>query len=75
MPLIYAFVARGTTVLADYTSYSGNFAAIAVQCLDRVGAGGPRTTLTCDRHTFNFLADEGYSGFAAALGLLKTILI
>ena len=31
MPLIYAFVARGHTVLAEYTSYSGNFATIAAQ--------------------------------------------
>ena len=31
MPLIYAFVAREHTVLAEYTSYSGNFATIAAQ--------------------------------------------
>ena len=31
MPLIYAFVARRTTVLAEYTNYSGNFSTIATQ--------------------------------------------
>lgn len=31
MPLIYSFVARGTTVLADYTAYTGNFSVIAIQ--------------------------------------------
>lgn len=31
MPLIYAFVARRTTVLAEYTGYSGNFSTIATQ--------------------------------------------
>ena len=31
MPLIYSFVARGTTVLADYTSYTGNFSVVAIQ--------------------------------------------
>ena len=31
MPLIYAFVARGTTVLAEHTSHSGNFATVAAE--------------------------------------------
>ena len=31
MPLIYSFVARGSTVLADYTSYTGNFSTVALQ--------------------------------------------
>ena len=31
MPLIYSFVARGTTVLADYTAYTGNFSVVAIQ--------------------------------------------
>lgn len=31
MPLIYSFVARGTTVLADYTSFTGNFSTVALQ--------------------------------------------
>lgn len=36
MPLIYSFVARGNTVLADYTSFTGNFSVVAIQ----VGRGG-----------------------------------
>ena len=35
MPLIYAFVARRTTVLAEYTNYSGNFSTIATQVRPR----------------------------------------
>lgn len=31
MPLIYSFVARGNVVLADYTSYTGNFSTVALQ--------------------------------------------
>ena len=34
--LVYSFVARGNTVLADYTSYTGNFATVAIQCLDKL---------------------------------------
>ena len=31
--LIYAFVARVIAVLAEYTEFTGNFPALAVQCL------------------------------------------
>ncbi|MBA0562391.1 hypothetical protein Golob_007439 [Gossypium lobatum] len=30
---IYSFFARGTTILAEYTEFTGNFPAIATQCL------------------------------------------
>jgi vesicle-associated membrane protein 72 len=70
--LIYAFVARGTAVLAEYTEFTGNFPAIAAQCLQRLpassssassgpGGGAPaRFSYSCDRHTFNFLLHRGY---------------
>ena len=71
--LIYAFVARGTAVLAEYTEFTGNFPAIAAQCLQRLpagsssasagggGGGAPaRFSYACDRHTFNFLLHRGY---------------
>ncbi|KAL6599965.1 hypothetical protein ACP70R_045616 [Stipagrostis hirtigluma subsp. patula] len=59
--LIYAMVARGTVVVAEHTSYTGNFRDIAAQCLHRLPAGNNRFTYTCDGHTFNFLAHEGYA--------------
>jgi vesicle-associated membrane protein 72 len=72
--LIYAFVARGIAVLAEYTEFTGNFPAIAAQCLQRLPAGsssastGPdgrggapvRFSYACDGHTFNFLLHRGY---------------
>ena len=61
MPLIYSFVARGTTVLADYTAYTGNFSTVAIQCLEKCPANNSRFTFTCDRHTFNYTIDGGYS--------------
>lgn len=70
MALIYSFVARGTTVLAEYTSYHGNFNTVALECLQNVRNPETKFTINCDRHTFNFLnhgeftylvvADEGY---------------
>lgn len=66
--LIYAFVARGTAVLAEYTEFTGNFPAIAAQCLQRLPAGSAnpsgapaRFSYACDRHTFNFLLHRGYA--------------
>uniref|UniRef100_A0A2N9I9X7 Uncharacterized protein n=1 Tax=Fagus sylvatica TaxID=28930 RepID=A0A2N9I9X7_FAGSY len=32
---IYSFVARGTVILAEYTEFTGNFPAIAAQCLQK----------------------------------------
>ncbi|CAL4897361.1 unnamed protein product [Urochloa decumbens] len=59
--LIYAMVARGTVVVAEHTSYTGNFRDIAAQCLHRLPAGNNRFTYTCDAHTFNFLVADGYA--------------
>ncbi|KAL6591057.1 hypothetical protein ACP70R_033592 [Stipagrostis hirtigluma subsp. patula] len=59
--LIYAMVARGTVVVAEHTSYTGNFRDIAAQCLHRLPAGNNRFTYTCDGHTFNFLVHDGYA--------------
>lgn len=80
MPLIYAFVSRGTTVLADYTSYTGNFSTVAIQCLEKCPTDNSKFTFTCDRHTFNYLVDGGFSellspataSIVTALGLSGT---
>ncbi|KAJ6816084.1 uncharacterized protein M6B38_417070 [Iris pallida] len=61
--LIYSFVARGTTVLAEYTEFTGNFTSIASQCLQKLPASNNKFTYNCDGHTFNYLVDEGYSRF------------
>lgn len=60
--LIYSFVARGTTILVEYTAFSGNFATLAIQCLQKCPqANNSKFTYTCDRHTFNFLVADGFS--------------
>lgn len=59
MPLIYSFVARGTTVLAEYTPYSGNFNTVAIECLQKITNPESRFTILCDKHTFNFLVITG----------------
>ncbi|KAK3189762.1 hypothetical protein Dsin_029323 [Dipteronia sinensis] len=58
---IYSFVARGTMVLAEYTEFTGNFPAIATQCLQRLTSSNSKYTYNCDHHTFNFLVEDGYA--------------
>ena len=59
--LIYAFVARGTVVLAEYTEFTGNFTTIAAQCLQKLPASNNKFTYNCDGHTFNYLVEDGFS--------------
>ncbi|TKY54143.1 vesicle-mediated transport [Spatholobus suberectus] len=58
---IYSFVARGTMVLAEYTEFTGNFPAIATQCLQKLPSSNNKFTYNCDHHTFNFLVEDGYA--------------
>ncbi|OMO53657.1 Synaptobrevin [Corchorus capsularis] len=58
---IYSFVARGTMILAEYTEFTGNFPAIAAQCLQRLSSTNNKFTYNCDHHTFNFLVEDGYA--------------
>ncbi|GMY34938.1 vesicle-associated membrane protein 722-like [Fagus crenata] len=60
-PLIYAFVSRGTVLLAEYTEFSGNFNSIAFQCLQKLPATNNKFTYNCDAHTFNYLVDNGFT--------------
>ncbi|GFP97586.1 putative vesicle-associated membrane protein 726 [Phtheirospermum japonicum] len=59
--LIYSFVARGTTILTEYTEFTGNFTTIASQCLQKLPASSNRFTYNCDAHTFNYLVDNGFT--------------
>ncbi|KAM1877961.1 hypothetical protein ACFX14_040003 [Malus domestica] len=58
--LIYSFVAKGSVVLAEHTTFTGNFSTIAVQCLQKLPSGSSKYTYSCDGYTFNFLLDSGF---------------
>ncbi|XP_072955451.1 vesicle-associated membrane protein 721-like [Typha angustifolia] len=59
--LIYSFVARGTVILAEFTEFTGNFTAVASQCLTKLPATNNKFTYNCDGYTFNYLVEEGYT--------------
>jgi hypothetical protein len=58
--LIYSFVAKGSTVLAEHTAFTGNFSTVAVQCLQKLLPNSTRSTYSCDGHTFNFLVHRDF---------------
>ncbi|PWZ04234.1 Vesicle-associated membrane protein 725 [Zea mays] len=59
--LIYAFVAHGTVILAEYTEFTDNFTTIASQCLMKLPASNNKFTYNCDGHTFNYLVKDGFT--------------
>jgi hypothetical protein len=71
--LIYAFVARGTVVLAEYTEFTGNFTTIAAQCLQKLPASNNKFTYNCDGHTFNYLVEDGFSEYRVPLPLSPSV--
>jgi hypothetical protein len=59
--LIYSFVAREGTVLAEHSALAGNFRAVAVECLQNSQITDDKFTVTADAYTFNYLVHSGYS--------------
>ncbi|KAM3315487.1 hypothetical protein ACQJBY_033930 [Aegilops geniculata] len=59
--LVYSFVGRGTTVLADHAEASGNFASVAAQCLQKLPPNNNRLSYNCDGHTFNYHIHDGFT--------------
>lgn len=63
MPLVYAAVHRGSTLLAEYAAAAaaaGNVPDVAARCLQHaLESQDSRLTITCDGHTFNFLRAHG----------------
>jgi vesicle-associated membrane protein 72 len=67
--LIYNFVAKGFTMLAEHTN---NFSTVVVQCFQKLPPNSTRSTYSWDGHTFNFLVhlDFGTSRLSHLVSLL-----
>lgn len=59
--LLYSFVARDRDVLAEHSAISGNFRAVALECLQNSQITDEKFTVTADAYTFNYLVASGYS--------------
>eukprot|EP00798_Chlamydomonas_sp_ICE-L_P012282 gene12282-15431_t len=70
MPLIYSFVSRGAegshVILAEYTPFSGNFNTVALEILQKISNPDSKFTIACDKHTFNFLVNNGFTYLVVA---------
>lgn len=59
MPIIYALVSRGTCVLAEHTTTSGNFTTITRRLLEKIPPEAQHMSYVYDRHVFHFLVERG----------------
>jgi len=64
--LIYSFVARDLSVLAEYSALAGNFRAVAIECLQNSQITDDKFTVTADAYTFNYLVHSGYTFLVVA---------
>lgn len=60
MTILYALVARGTVVLAEFSAASGNASTIARRILEKLPPGGDsRISYSQDRHIFHIMKADG----------------
>eukprot|EP00301_Raphidiophrys_heterophryoidea_P026480 c9156_g1_i2.p1 GENE.c9156_g1_i2~~c9156_g1_i2.p1 ORF type:complete len:219 (-),score=47.77 c9156_g1_i2:349-1005(-) len=60
MPIIYGLVSRGSTVLAEHTTSSGNFTIVTRRILEKIPAStGTKMSYTYDKYIFHFVIDKG----------------
>lgn len=62
MAILYAVVARGTTVLAEFSAVTGNTGAVARRILEKLPSETEsRLCFSQDRYIFHILRSEGIS--------------
>jgi len=59
MPIIYSLVARGSTVLAEYTNTTGNFTTVTQSILDKIPSTNSKMSYVYDRYLFHYVAENG----------------
>lgn len=59
MPIVYALVARGKVVLAEYTNTSGNFPTVTRVLLAKIPPQSTRQSYIYDSHVFHYVVSGG----------------
>lgn len=59
MSLIYSLVARGNTILAEYTDRTGTFTIVTQNILDRIPNKDAKCTYVYDRFLFHYIREDG----------------
>lgn len=57
--IVYALIARGRTVLAEFTSRHGNFSTVTRALLSKIPAADGRMSYVCDDHFFHYAVHDG----------------
>ncbi|KYQ90809.1 synaptobrevin domain-containing protein [Tieghemostelium lacteum] len=58
MPIIYSLVARGSSVLAEFTNTTGNFTTITRRILDIIPPNDTKMSYVYEKYIFHYLVDE-----------------
>lgn len=58
MPILYAVVSRGTTVLARYAHCIGNFSEVADQVLSQIGPDDSKMTYSHGSYLFHYITED-----------------
>lgn len=59
MPIVYALIARKKTVLAEYTSSTGNFPTVTRVLLAKIPETDSKMSYVYDKHVFHYIVDQG----------------
>ena len=59
MPILYSLIARKKSVLAEYTSSSGNFPTVTRVLLSKIPEQDGKMSYVYDKHVFHYIVDEG----------------
>jgi len=59
MSIIYSIVARGSTVLAEYSNSTGNFTQITRRILDKIPQQDGKMSYVYDKHVFHYVCYDG----------------
>jgi len=59
MPILYSLVSRGTCVLAEFTTTSGNFTTVTRSILAKLPPQDTRMSYVYDDHTFHYIVEDG----------------
>ncbi|KAF9916873.1 hypothetical protein FBU30_001111 [Linnemannia zychae] len=59
MSIIYALVARGNLILAEYTNSSGNFTTVTEAILEKIPPNNSKLTYIYDRYLFHYICEDG----------------
>jgi vesicle-associated membrane protein 7 len=63
MTILYSLIARGQTVLVEFTENKGNFIQISRQILEKIPSNNTKVSYQYDNYMFHIQVDKGFTYF------------